>query len=667
MKNQLFSFLVICVIIGILISEYLIDATNLRIYFLLLLFCLFISQLIKNVNIVNIAFGLQFICLGIILHQNQKPTEYKELKEIHPSKIHTLLVLENEKSSKKYLRYKVQNLTFDKISLLHIPLQKNFIYPKDTLIVYGSSYPLGNAKNPYQFNYSLYLQRKKITHQLYADSVLYHTSKHQHWAKIVIKSKENIRNQLENSGYHLEARSIISSMLLGDRTELSDELNESYIATGVIHILSISGLHVVMIFMIIRFLLQPLQWIKHGKQIQIVVALLIIWGFALYVEMRPPVFRASLMLTIYYTSELLKRPKNIYHTLALSALIILLYQPNYLFDVGFQLSFSAVFFIVWLHPIYTIIYRPKKRWSIYLFDLSRTSISAQFGTLPFSALYFNQFSWLFLFGNIILVPASLFMIIGAMIALFMQSAKVSFSPFVRTYNLFIEGCNSYIKWLATHDSWVLKQVYISPFTALLIVIILIALRPLIEGRRKTFIIVILGCFLGIQLNRYLDITRIRNSNEIIIFHQYKGSIVGVREGQNLTVFHDENYENSTADAYIIRPYTNRQRIKNINYYTFDTILKSYGFYKSKNAIFTSKFNVFIGENLSEFPKNMDYLLIRNSSFQPKKEVHLSQIKRVIADGSNYPRYVSELDSIIRNQSDSLLWNTSEQGFYRIKF
>ena len=667
MKNLLFSYLVICVIIGILLSENLIDGTNLRIYFLLLLFCLFINQLIKNVNIQIIGICLQFMCLGIILHQNTNTTDIERIAKKDNHNIHTLVVLENHKSSAKYLRYKVKNLTSNRISLLHKSLQKNEIYPNDTLIIYGQSYPLQKAKNPYQFDYSNFLKRKNITHAIYADSILYHSSNHQSWKKFVIQSKEKIRDQLEESGYSLETRSIISSMLLGDRSEITEELNQSYIATGVVHILSISGLHVVMIFIILQFILRPLSELRNGKKIKIIVALIMIWIFAFYVEMQPPVFRSALMITIYYGSELLKRPKNIYHTLSLSAFIILIFQPNYLFDIGFQLSFSAVFFIVWLHPIYKILYQPKEKIKAYFYDLSCTSISAQLGTLPFTTLYFNQFSGLFLLGNIFLVPASFLMIIGSIIAIILVCFDLNFRLYTLGFNWFIESCNSYIKWLSTYDFLVLKQVYISPLSAAVIFIILFALRPYITQRIKGLIFLIVGCLLVVQINRYIDLIKIRNSNEIILFHQYKGSIIGIRNGQNLMVIHDDQFQKSNAESYILRPYIIHNRIKNYSKISFDSVVKSNSFYKSKHAIYTSKYSLFIGENLREIPHNFDYILIRNSSFIPEKMENLAQIKRVIADGSNYPSYISELDSILSQQSDSIFWKTSEQGYYRIKF
>ena len=91
------------------------------------------------------------------------------------------------------------------------------------------------------------------------------------------------------------------------------------------------------------------------------------------------------------------------------------------------------------------------------------------------------------------------------------------------------------------------------------------------------------------------------------------------------------------------------------------------FIKRKHLLIVNNEIIFIGEHLAGIPKNLDYLLIRNSSFHPADLSNLNQIKRVIADGSNYPNYVSEIDSILKNKSNSILWKTSEKGYFKIKF
>ncbi len=667
MKNYLFSYLTVFFGFGIFIAEKLNPGTNLRIYLIVCFFLCFTNLLIKNKPLRNGLFLLQFTFLGIWFYQAHNSTPNDKVEVSNQPQILPFILLEQQKTTEKYERFKAKDLVHNQYSLLQIPLDSNSYYPNDTVYIYGKQYPLQAVKNPNQFDYSAYLKHQNIQSTIYADVVIMHQSNHQHWRKLAAISKERIRLKLKELGYTTEARSLISSMLLGDRTEISEEINQNYIATGVVHILSISGLHVVMIYMILQFVLQPLTYLKEGKRIQLIASLLIIWVFAFYVELEAPVFRSALMISIYYISELLKRPKNIYHTLSLSAFILLVSNPNFLFDVGFQLSFSAVFFIVWLHPIYAKIYQPKQQFNKYIYDLCATSISAQLGTMPFTSLYFNQFSGLFLFGNIFLVPASFLIIIGGIIAILFNYIPFDFSWFIIAFNWFVSISNRYIQWLATYDQFVWKNVYISTFTAVLILIILFSIRPLILEKSKRAFVVILIAFTSIQFNRWIDINRIQNSHEIVIFHQYKSSLIGLRNGQNLTIFSSEILDSNRFKNYIIRPYQLQNRIRNTSYFHLDSVVNRADYKKTKSFLITPKTTIFVGENLEEIPQNTDYLLVRNSTFQPKNFDHLGQIKRVIADGSNYPNYVSELDSILRFHSDSILWNTSERGYFSIKF
>lgn len=668
MKNYLFSILTFFLALGILISEKLNTGTNLRIYLLAVFFALFISYLMPYHKLKLFAKCSQIIIIGILIHQVNNDKLLTENNAFGELKIHHLHVKEIYKPSVKYQKYKVKNNVDGTIGLLHIPIKDSVnFYPNDTLIISGKKYELQSTKNPYQFDYSLWLKRKNIDYTIYSDQILSHQSAPFTWKRWSVESKEILREKLKKLGYTTEARSIISSMLLGDRSEISQELNESYILTGVVHILSISGLHVVMIYIIIQFILKPTRRIKNGKNFSIILSLLIIWLFAFYVDMQPPVFRSALMISIYYISELLKRTKNIYHTISLSAFVILLFQPNSLFDVGFQLSFAAVFFIVWLNPIYRIIYSPKQKLVQYFYDLSGTSVSAQLGTIPFATYYFNQFSGLFLFGNLFLVPASFLMIIGAIIAILLSILNLEFPLYTNLFNWFINLCNTYIKWLSNFDGLVLKQVYISTLSALLIFIILICLRPLILKHSKIALLIILGCFLGLTISRFIDLSTIRKSNEIIVFNQFKSSLIGIRNGQKLTIIHSENLDSTQTKNYSIRPFEIHNRIKNTTYISIDSTYYSDDIYKTKNILIVGNHRLFIGENLTYIPNNIDYILIRNSSFNPNDINNLSQIKRVIADASNYPHYISELEKLLKNHSDSILWITSKQGYYPIRF
>lgn len=667
MKNHLFSYLTLFFGLGIFIADQINPGTNLRIYLILCFFLCFGNLLIKNHSLKNGLILAQFLMLGIWFYQAYNAKNSIQITPNTEKKIYPFQLLDTHQSTAKYVKFKAKNLRTNHNTLLHIPHNSEQMYPYDTVFIYGNVYPLNTLKNPNQFDYSTYLKHQNIQSTTYTTLLISHHSNHNNWRKLAAISKENIRYRLEKLGYTKEARSLISSMLLGDRTEITDELNQNYIATGVVHILSISGLHVVMIYIILQFLLRPIEAIKNGKKIKLITSLLIIWIFAFYVELEPPVFRSALMITIYYVSELLKRPKNIYHTLSLSAFILLVSNPNFLFDVGFQLSFSAVFFIVWLHPIYAKIYQSKSKIIQYFYDLSATSISAQLGTLPFTTLYFNQFSGLFLFGNIFLVPASFLIIVGGIIAIFLSFLPFNFSWFVTAFNWFIHQSNLYIKWLASFDQLVYKTLFISTFSAVLLLGLIYCIRPLFLHHSKRIIGVMILLIFGVMSERWITLYQLKNSNEIVVFHQYKTSLIGVRNGQNLKIFSSDNLDSSRTKDYVIKPYQLKNRIKNTSYYHLDSVINHAEFYKSKSFLITPKTTLFIGENLNEIPAKTDYILTRNSSFKPTEIANLPQIKRVIADGSNYPNYISELEDFLKNHSDSILWNTSESGYYQIKF
>jgi len=319
MKKYLFFTLTICFSIGIILSELLIPATNLRIIFFLLIILLFIS-LLKNNNRQNIItfLGISMI-LGYYIHQNYNRHSRIDFESV--SKIHLLKVVYSSNSTEKYTNYVVKDIETNEQILLHIKPQQQTLYLNDEIIIFGEKREIQEPLNPYQFDYKRFLNRKRIYSQIFTNEIISIHKEGNGFRNWVAKSKVKIREKLTEQGYSLESKAIISSMLLGDRTELSQELNQSYVATGVVHILSISGLHVMMIYMILQFVLQPLLKLKNGRKIRIIISLIFIWIFAFYVELEPPVFRSALMITIYYISELLNRPKNIFHTLSLSAFV----------------------------------------------------------------------------------------------------------------------------------------------------------------------------------------------------------------------------------------------------------------------------------------------------------------------------------------------------------
>ena len=205
-----------------------------------------------------------------------------------------------------------------------------------------------------------------------------------------------------------EERSVVSALTLGYRTEIDQDTLDYFASTGAMHVLSVSGLHVALIFMILGFLLSFLKRGKIGPVLFSVVMICFLWVYAFISGFSPPVQRSTVMFTFVIIGNGIRRPVNIYNSLTASALLLILLNPNVLFDVGFQLSYLAIFGIVLIQPALNNIFEltnPILKWTWSLFTVS---VAAQLMTFPLGFYYFNQFPNLFWLSNFVVVPITTF-------------------------------------------------------------------------------------------------------------------------------------------------------------------------------------------------------------------------------------------------------------------
>ena len=200
------------------------------------------------------------------------------------------------------------------------------------------------------------------------------------------------------------ARGVIAAMTLGDKTQLDKDVKATYRKVGVAHILALSGLHMMMIYIVVTMVI---GWWRY-RLLKQVVTVLSMWAFAFLVGLSPSVVRSAVMISIYALLSLGYREKMSVNTLAFTAIVMLLVNPKSLDDVGFQLSFMAVLAILVLNPLFARVIPlhvlQEHRWLKTWWGLTTVSISAQVGTAPLVAYYFGTFSTYFLLGNYLVVP-----------------------------------------------------------------------------------------------------------------------------------------------------------------------------------------------------------------------------------------------------------------------
>ena len=287
--------------------------------------------------------------------------------------------------------------------------------------------PLG-AVNPAGFDYGAYLKRQGIAATCYLSAGSWKKTgqnKAFSFRRISDNSRKNLLKIYRSFNIKGDEFAVLAALTLGYTDALQPDLRESYSATGAMHILSVSGLHVGIVYVVIAFLLGFLQKSKERRFLRIILILLFLWTYAFLTGLSPSVIRSTMMFTFVAIGSSLDRKSQIYNTIFMSAFFMLLYNPNYLFDVGFQLSYAAVLSIVFFqHPLSGLIIVQNRplRW---LRDLVAVSVAAQLGTMPFTLYYFHQFPNYFLLTNIIAIPLSTVVIYLAMLLL-----AVNFIPYL---------------------------------------------------------------------------------------------------------------------------------------------------------------------------------------------------------------------------------------------
>jgi len=260
--------------------------------------------------------------------------------------------------------------------------------------------------NPSEFDYRKSLQRKSVRYQSYVDAIS--------WKKIgegggnfIMSLAYRLRDKFLHilSEYQLNDQEygVTAAIILGYDEKLDPELSAHYAGAGVTHVLCVSGMHVGVIYMILNFFLSFLDKNQHTKMAKVILLLALIWLYSAITGLSPSVLRSATMFSFIAIGNSLKHKVNSYHSLLASLVLILLLDPFVIFNIGLQLSYLAVFGIVWLQrPIHNL-WIPKHKPVDWIWQLITVSLAAQIVTTPISIYYFHQFPNYFILSNLLVV------------------------------------------------------------------------------------------------------------------------------------------------------------------------------------------------------------------------------------------------------------------------
>ena len=484
-----------------------------------------------------------------------------------------------------------------------------------------------SSKNPNQFDYGTYLANKQIYAQIYCQKkdILVRTIVQKDIWYYCAKLHSRIISNLEKSNFSKSEMNVALALILGQQQEISQDIIQDYQYSGATHILSVSGLHVGLIMLFITFILKPIPNTKRGSFIKLSSILISLAGFAIISGLSPSVLRSVVMFSFLAIGNHLCRNGNIYHTLLVSILLILLFEPYFLFDVGFQLSYIALFFILWLQPIFKNIYKPKNRIINYVWEALTVSFAAQIGTLPLCLYYFHQFPGLFFVTNIIILPVLSFIMIAGIIvmiiAIFTNPPLFITAIFEKSIYLL----NLMIHAVASMESFVIRDISFNSYYLFTFYLFIISSIIWLKKPSYTKIVFVFCTIISVQFSFILTKMKRESEKELIVYNEKKNTLISERTGSEILLY--------TRDTVIEKNSRNR----NLNSYLVGNSIKLKNIKEIKNLLYFKNTKILIIDSSGICPPNLkpDILILTQTpkiNLDRLLENHLPKI--IIADGSN---------------------------------
>ncbi|SDS02075.1 ComEC/Rec2 family competence protein [Christiangramia echinicola] len=589
------------------------------------------------------------------LNQNIEETDSlflhgRILEELKPSAYSKKFIVE----ARQIISQNSKNAINGKIllNINHDSLITPEINPGSMILIPWKPEQINAALNPFQFSYQDYMSNLQVERQLKINiPELKRTGYESDIRSLAWNTREEIISTLRDLNFGKNELAVFQALILGQRRDVSDKLYKDYASAGAIHILAISGLHIGILLVLLNLLFKPIEKVRNGKIIKAFLIILLLWSFAFLTGLSASVVRAVCMFSFLAIGLQLKRKTSSLNSLFLSLFFLLLINPYYVFQVGFQLSYLAVFSIITFQPIIYRLFSSDFKFIDYFWKLTSVSIAAQIGVIPLSIYYFHQFPGLFLVTNLIVLPFLGLILISGITVILMASLKILPGFLEDAFSLLLRILNEFIGKIAEFDAFVISNIRLSLLQNLSLYVIVLSVLLLIRKLnfyRLSFLLISILIFQATTFYSKISIPE----NESIVFHKSRLSILAEKVGDELKIYSD-----SLNNANILKDYLRERQIENIAYQSLPHIINLSG--KLSLVIDTAG-----NYRLNNFKPQL--LILRNSPrINLDRLLTMYSPEQIIADGSNYSSYIKKWKNTALKQKIPF-HHTGEKGALIIK-
>ncbi len=514
-------------------------------------------------------------------------------------------------------------------------------------MVAGSPRPIDPPLNPGEFNYKRYLSYRNIAHQQYLrpfqrrivgydppNRITQLATSVNRWADSVFTRQVGSRAEY----------GIVNAMILGVRDDLDTEMYRAYSAAGAVHILSVSGMHVGILFAVLTFVLSFLIKRPRGKLLMAALQLLILWFYALVTGFSPPVLRSAGMFTVLIVANASGRQQQLANTLGASAFFILCYDPYALFSAGFQLSYLAVAGIgAWQSSLAQVV-TFRYKWVNKLWELTAVAIVAQLITFPLGVFYFHQFPTYFLLANPVVMVLSFILL-----PLSMMTLAGSWVPYL----------NDLLGWSLQKIAWLLNAavtqtsqlpgaawdgLWLSPAAMGLVYAVILCSISLVLTRNRSYLWATCGAALLLAGLTVWDDYGQQHQQKMAVHFLPHRTAVSLTDGHDSILLTDLDTSDTRSYDFYLKNTFGEWGVNNLTIASAKadslTLIPAYSHskdyalwvWRGKTLLLVNKLN---GKGRWELPAVVDYLIIRRNALREWDQLNGRVVARhIIFDDSN---------------------------------
>ncbi len=508
-------------------------------------------------------------------------------------------------------------------------------YAGDRFLVARKIQPITNSGNPGAFNYERFCLFKNITGQLFLKSNEYIplpgkgiSSFKIEIFKLRDKAIEILRKFIPGK----KEQGVAEALLIGYKNDLDKSLVQSYSNTGVVHIIAISGLHLGLIYGLLIWIFKMFRKGPALRIIQPVITLVVIWMFTFIAGAVPSVTRAAVMFSFIIIGEAVQRKPNIYNTLAASACCMLIVNPFYLWDVGFQLSYAAVLSIVTcMQPVYHLMFIKNKLLN-NAWKLTSITLAAQMFTLPLLLYYFHQFSNLFWLTNFVAVPLSgIILYVELLIILTSFIAPVA-NILGHVTSFLLHQLNAFIETIDSLSFSVSNAIKINFLQEVMLFLVITGIAIFFMYKFRPAVLIALSGLCLFLLIRLLDIYQSYTHKKMVVYNVPKYSAIDFISGGRVMHLGDSSAMGETfINSFFLSPARTQFRAFVEKQSYLNTLANPVlNFDNKKVVILNTPVKYYSNEKLS-----VDVVILTNNvNIEIEDLNNCIAFKTLIADGSN---------------------------------